>query len=222
MDIGTIKAGEDFYEVIDRSVRACEVLIAIIGKQWLTISDGDERRLDNSNDLVRLEIAKALSRDILVIPVLVQGATIPHPKDLPDELAALSRLQRCEITDTRWIYDVQQLIKRLKQVSPKLEVPWQKILIAAGCIIGISLLILVVFNSLRPITSANTNTNVVNSQIVENDANSKAANNVSTRGIVGRETSTKPMHTYIRGPKGGCYYISNSGLKVYGARSLCE
>src|SRR5918911_369183 len=84
MDIDTIKAGEDFPNVIEGSVRSCDVLIAIIGRRWLTISDGARRRLDNPNDFVRLEIAQALSRGIFVIPVLVQGATIPHPQDLPD------------------------------------------------------------------------------------------------------------------------------------------
>jgi hypothetical protein len=219
MDIGTIKAGEDFYEAIDGSVRSCDVLIAIIGKQWLTIRDGDERRLNNPNDFVRLEIVEALSRDILVIPALVQGATIPHPKDLPDELESLSHRQRCEISDTRWDYDVKQLIKRLEQVLPKRKLSWRTLGLAAGCLVGIFLVVWLLFNILRQLPLSSTNSNVANTQGGEASGNS---NNKNMKRFIEGEVPSRPSRTYIRGPKGGCYYLSNSGLKVYVDRNLCK
>ena len=67
MDIDTIDPGEDFVEVIERTVGPCDVLIALMGKGWLTSADAEgQRRLDNPEGFVRLEIATALDRKILL------------------------------------------------------------------------------------------------------------------------------------------------------------
>jgi hypothetical protein len=110
IDIDTIEPGADFIEAIENAVNSCAVLIAVIGKDWLSTSNGQKRHLDNPNDFVRLEITTALKRNIRVIPVLVAGATLPHDHDLPDELKPLVRRNAIEITDQRWRYDVERLI----------------------------------------------------------------------------------------------------------------
>ncbi|HEX8071631.1 MAG TPA: toll/interleukin-1 receptor domain-containing protein [Pyrinomonadaceae bacterium] len=84
MDIDQLEPGEDFVQVIEEAVGSCEILIALIGRSWLTNYDAAGRRLDNPNDFVRLEIATALARNIRVIPILVQGAQMPRPEDLPE------------------------------------------------------------------------------------------------------------------------------------------
>jgi formylglycine-generating enzyme required for sulfatase activity len=117
MDIDTIEPGLDFVEVIERAVGSCDVLIALIGRQWVTITDAvGRRRLDNPEDFVRLEIAAALDRNIRVIPVLVRGATMPRSMDLPDALEKLARRHALEISDTRFHYDVDRLIETLEKV----------------------------------------------------------------------------------------------------------
>lgn len=74
MDVDTIELGLDLVEVIQQAVRSCDVLLALIGRQWLTVADAMGRpRLANPKDFVRLEIATALARNIRVIPVLVSG-----------------------------------------------------------------------------------------------------------------------------------------------------
>src|SRR5205085_6183142 len=105
----------DFVQVIETAVGACDVLVALIGRHWLTITDGTARRLDNPNDFVRLEIAAALDRGVRVIPVLVQGATMPGARDLPDELVKLSRRNAFELSDRHWPRDVEQLIIALER-----------------------------------------------------------------------------------------------------------
>ena len=91
MDINTIEPVLDFVEVIEQAVGQCDALIALIGKQWLTLTDdAGRRRLDNPGDFVRLEIAAALARNIRVIPVLVEGALMPRSTDLPDALKLLA------------------------------------------------------------------------------------------------------------------------------------
>lgn len=126
MDIAGIDPGVDFVEAIEKAVGSCDAFIVVIGKQWLSATDADgQRRLDNPEDFIRLEIAAAFSRNIRVIPVLVQGATAPSSGNLPEELKKLSRLQAHEISDNRWDFDVGTLIETLDKVLKK-EVPKDK------------------------------------------------------------------------------------------------
>jgi hypothetical protein len=117
MDLDTIEAGEDFIEVIEKAVSSCSVMIAVIGRGWLTCPDeAGQRRLDNPEDFVRLEIQIALQRNIRVIPVLVQGASIPKSNQLPDVLGRLARRNAFELSSTRWRYDVESLIEIIEKV----------------------------------------------------------------------------------------------------------
>ena len=71
MDLDTIEPGMDFAEVIREAVAACAVMVALIGRQWATLTDEEgHRRLDNPNDFVRFEVQAALERGVRVIPVL--------------------------------------------------------------------------------------------------------------------------------------------------------
>ena len=116
MDIDTIEPGEDFVQVIENAVGSCEIVVAVMGQRWLSAGEGSSRRLDNPNDFVRLEIATALKRNIRVIPVLVQKATMPRPDDLPEDIALLSRRNAVELSDSRWQYDVDKLLNVLEKV----------------------------------------------------------------------------------------------------------
>jgi len=115
MDVGEINPGEDFVAVIQNAVGSCDVLIALIGDQWLSATDKMGRRLDNPNDWVRLEIATALQRNILVIPTLVDGASVPRVEDLPDELKPLAQRNAWEISHTRYRADMDRLIGKLQE-----------------------------------------------------------------------------------------------------------
>ena len=121
MDVAGIKKGLDFRRIIDEHVTSCGVLLVIIGKRWLSVTDNKgKRRLDDPNDFVRLETAAALSRDIPVVPVLVQDADMPTEQDLPDVLKGLAFRNGTELTHARWDSDVKLLIEDLK---PYLEAP---------------------------------------------------------------------------------------------------
>ncbi len=119
MDIDTIPPGRDFIDFITAAVSSCDALIALIGDEWLSCTGRDgRRRLDDPDDFVRLEIAAALQRQTMVIPVLVERASMPGPEDLPAPLAPLARYHALEISDQRWRYDVDQLIRALETVLP--------------------------------------------------------------------------------------------------------
>jgi TIR domain len=115
MDVAAIEPGRDFRKAIDQSIENCSVLLAIIGRDWLDSKDHQEnRRLDNPNDFVRIELASALRRDIPVIPILVRGAKMPHADQLPDDLKELHYRNAVELTHARWKSDVQVLIRALR------------------------------------------------------------------------------------------------------------
>lgn len=117
MDVDTIEPGIDFVDTIEQAVGCCEVLIVVIGSEWLHLTDASgRRRLENPNDFVRLEIATALDRNIRIIPVLVEGAAMPRPEDLPPDLAKLTRRNAIELSDVRWAFDVDRLIQAIEGV----------------------------------------------------------------------------------------------------------
>ena len=119
-DVEAIEAGVDFVEAINSAVSQCAVLLAIIGPNWLRLTDSQgRRRLDDPNDFVRLEIAAALQRNIRVVPVLVGGAVMPKAEDLPPGLETLARRQAHELSDGRWDFDVGQLVETLERVGIK-------------------------------------------------------------------------------------------------------
>jgi membrane-associated protease RseP (regulator of RpoE activity) len=121
MDVTDIEAGVDFTDVLQRAVGSCDVLLAVVGREWLTCTDRNgQRRLDDPNDFIRLEIGIALTRDVRVIPVIVEGAAMPGASDLPPDLAALAKRQAVELRDARWIADVDNLADVLdRALSPK-------------------------------------------------------------------------------------------------------
>ena len=78
-DVSDIEPGEDFVQRIREIVGACDVLIALIRPTWSAVQDGSGKpRLMNPRDLVRIEIASALQRNIRVIPILIDGAVMPR------------------------------------------------------------------------------------------------------------------------------------------------
>jgi Flp pilus assembly protein TadD len=122
MDIDTLEPGVDFAEVIENAVGSCQVLIVVIGNEWLRVEDAaGHRRLDDEADYVRLELATALQRSIRVIPVLVQGAPMPRAEELPADIARLARRNAIELSDARWAYDVDRLIRTIEEVLRGLD-----------------------------------------------------------------------------------------------------
>ena len=128
-DTDGIAPGQDFAKVIKRELETCSVLLAVIGKDWAVIQDHKtkKRRLDNTNDYLRLEVATALSDErVLVIPVLVGRGTMPAAEDLPDDLKPLSTRNAVELSGTRWKGDVDRLIHAIdRRFSHSVKKPVQ-------------------------------------------------------------------------------------------------
>jgi hypothetical protein len=127
MDLDTIKGGDNFAAVIEEKVGLCDVLLAVIGDKWVSCTGaGGSRRLDMAGDFVRLEIVHALKRGVRVIPILVGGATMPHPEDLPDDLRPLSLRQAVDLRDAHFRADAEGLIALLTAAIPRASNgPWK-------------------------------------------------------------------------------------------------
>jgi len=114
MDVTDIPPGEDFVDYLENAVQACDVFLAVIGRYWLDSEDEHgRRRLDQWDDFVRIEIAAALTYNKFVIPVLVQGATMPPPDQLPDDIKKLTRRNAIELRHSTFSRDVELLAKTL-------------------------------------------------------------------------------------------------------------
>jgi tetratricopeptide (TPR) repeat protein len=122
MDVDTIEPGIDFVEAIEKSVGSCDVLIAVIGTRWLNTSNSaGKRRLEIPEDSVRVEVSTALKRGIRVIPVLVEGATMPEAADLPDELKALVRRNALKLSHDRFRPESELLASTVGRVLENAE-----------------------------------------------------------------------------------------------------
>lgn len=116
MDVDNIPVGRDFEEYLKSQVAACDAMLAIIGPNWLAAKDDTgERRLDNPDDFIVIEIGTALTRNIPVVPVLVDGARMPKASELPDSLKLLARRQAIQVRHTNFRSDAEALVKRLRE-----------------------------------------------------------------------------------------------------------
>lgn len=92
MDIDSIPPGVDFHDWLSDNVAKASVVLVLIGRGWIDARDGGgNRRLEAPNDFVRIEIEAALTRNIPVIPLLIDGAPFPSIEQLPASLRPLSR-----------------------------------------------------------------------------------------------------------------------------------
>jgi hypothetical protein len=120
-DVEDIPPGEDFRSVLDKALTVADVVIIVIGPQWIMITDDEgKRRLNDPNDFVRIEVETALKRmDVLVVPVLVNNASMPSAESLPPALKDLAFRNSVVVrNDPDFNPDINHLItaieKRLK------------------------------------------------------------------------------------------------------------
>jgi hypothetical protein len=114
MDVDSISLGRDFRKELQDRLNSCDLMLVLIGREWADLKDERGRtRLEDPTDYVRSEIEMALKRDIMVTPVLVQGARMPAPAQLPSEIQELVYRTGFVLSHERWDSDVREMIRRL-------------------------------------------------------------------------------------------------------------
>jgi hypothetical protein len=130
-DVDSIPLGLDFRKSIADAVQSCDVVLAVIGKHWLSSQDEQRHlRLSNPDDFVRIELEAGLERNIPVIPVLVSGADMPAMEDLPLSLRPLVYRHAIWLRpDPDFHVDMQRLIRALTDILRRKNTP-KRLLIA--------------------------------------------------------------------------------------------
>ena len=127
MDTASISIGQSFGDVIASNLSRAGTMVVLIGPRWLGASDVDgRRRIDSADDFIHMEVASALMRDLLVVPVLVGGAQVPRQAELPPALAELAYRNSVELTDARFQSDTDLLVSALERAvvrEPSRSVP---------------------------------------------------------------------------------------------------
>lgn len=114
-DVIAIAPGQDYMRVIDSALDVCDAMLAVIGPNWVTASTADgASRLSEADDVVRLELGRALERDVRIVPVLVGGAHLPAATELPEELRGVVQRQAVTLHDETWHDDVNGLVRSLR------------------------------------------------------------------------------------------------------------
>ena len=155
LDIEAIAPGVDFVEALHESLKQTGAMLVIIGRRWI----GDGRRLNDPADFVRLELETALARGIPILPVLVQGATMPQAADLPDSLAAFATRQAVSLDHAEFHDDADRIcdhVARILGIATDTRVPFWRTRRAVVAGVGLMALMLVGFAAYRMIAGDTT------------------------------------------------------------------
>ena len=139
MDVDNLLAGQRFDRELDKALTQCDVLVAVIGSQWMKLLS--EKALIGGRDYVRDEIAAALKREIVVIPALVgrEGhmPPLPQPGDLPDDIRDLVQYQKHSIVHESFGRNLDDLIAAIEAVRRGGREPrsWKPLAAAAAAMV---------------------------------------------------------------------------------------
>jgi hypothetical protein len=112
MDVDNLLAGKRFDKELKNAIAQTTVFLAVIGPRWLELLK--ERQASGERDYVHEEVAAALARELLVIPVLIEGGTLPRQNELPEDVRDLALHQKHEISHEHFGRDVEGLISAIK------------------------------------------------------------------------------------------------------------
>jgi hypothetical protein len=119
-DFQRIPAGSNFYDEIDREIRRCDTILVLIGPNWLSSRDAaGRRRLDDPNDVVRMEILAAIKRKIAIVPVLIDDTPLPQENDLPEEIRSLCHHQTVVFRNSEFRYSIRKIVDLVRRPRDK-------------------------------------------------------------------------------------------------------
>jgi hypothetical protein len=148
-DVSTISGGEDFETKIASAIDRCDAALIFIGDKWLEpVQPSGKARIWEASDYVRAEVRAVLVRSILVLPILVAGARMPRPEQLPEDVKAITTKNALRLRHESFDDDAENIVATVLGVPAKGRLwedkgtLWSKIAYAIGGVIATSALLL--------------------------------------------------------------------------------
>jgi TIR domain len=125
-DVDTIAGGENFQKRIEDAIGKSDAVLIFIGDRWAeSRPETGQTRLSEATDYVRAELRAALARTILVLPILVAGASMPKPDRLPEDIRSVTNLNALPLRHNSFDYDTKIILERILGSTPG-EWPWER------------------------------------------------------------------------------------------------
>lgn len=86
VDTESIPLGVNFQDFVSDSIEECDVVLMVIGPDWLGGQEKGMRRIDQEFDPIRFEVMTAQENGRRIIPILIDDASMPGPSELPEEI----------------------------------------------------------------------------------------------------------------------------------------
>ena len=120
LDTSDIPYGEDFSRTIRKAIAASDVVLVVIGKQWLSAANERGPRLQQPDDPVRFEIETALARgdEVRIVPVRIGGAAAPSESELPESIRPLAKFNMAQLRNDSFDADFDVLVNQLYGRTP--------------------------------------------------------------------------------------------------------
>ena len=119
LDTSDIPYGEDFRRAIRKRIAASDVMLVLIGKQWLSAANERGPRLQQPDDPVRFEIETALAnKELRVVPITIDGAEPPPASALPPSISSLGVLNMARLRNETFDVDFNALVDQLHGRAP--------------------------------------------------------------------------------------------------------
>lgn len=123
IDLDDIEPGVDFVDVLERTLSVVNAMIVIIDRNWVSVTDATgKRRLSSPHDFVRQEVATALRRDILLIPILESGSNMPDAVELPEDLAKLADCRPVGVSQRQFSIDIDRIAELLEVLNDQVDI----------------------------------------------------------------------------------------------------
>jgi cytoskeletal protein RodZ len=168
-DVDNIPLGKDFRSVLGEATAGCKVMLIVIGSDWVSITDSaGRRRLEDPEDFARLEVETGLqNKGLTVIPLLVEGASMPGVGELPEALRELAFKNAFTIHDDPLFHrDMDILIRQLRGLlRPNRTRLWWSIAAVLLLLIGAGAAF--AFLNQRTVTAGSTATAVVQAAVTD-------------------------------------------------------
>jgi hypothetical protein len=132
MDVFTIPGAMDYQAYIDQTLGSSALVLAVIGPRWVTATDENGRRLDHPADVLRKELELALESNVRLIPILVQGAAMPRPEELPESLRSIVDRYPHAIHTSSYVADIEELVGMVDKILVQLLVDQVRALAREG------------------------------------------------------------------------------------------